>query len=101
VFESIDVDGNGKIFWNEFLAATISQSIYLKEENLREAFNRIDSHKKGYFDLNDLAEFLNDPDLNVNKTDIDLIFEEAFPQGKSRIYYEDFKNMMQHLHSIL
>jgi calcium-dependent protein kinase len=63
VFSSIDADGNGKIFWNEFLAATISQSIYLKEENLKEAFNYLDKEKKEYFGLQDLKVVLSDPEI--------------------------------------
>ena len=43
VFNSMDVDQNGRIYWNEFLAATISQAIFLKEENLKEAFNSFDT----------------------------------------------------------
>jgi Ca2+-binding EF-hand superfamily protein len=42
IFSSMDIDENGKIYWNEFLAATISQAIFLKEENLKEAFNNFD-----------------------------------------------------------
>jgi len=42
IFNSMDIDDNGKIYWNEFLAATISQAIFLKEENLIEAFNNFD-----------------------------------------------------------
>ncbi len=72
----------------------------MKEENLREAFNFLDSEKKGYFDLNDLAKLLDDPDLNVNETDINLLFQEAFPKGNSKITYDDFKKMMEHLNSI-
>ena len=95
--ESIDVDSNGKIYWNEFLAATISQAIYLKEENLREAFNNFDKEKRGFFDLEDLKTTLADPGLKTNEADFELIFKEAFPNGKIKIYYEDFKLMMESL----
>lgn len=54
IFNSIDLDENGRIYWNEFLAATISQAIFLKEENLKEAFNNFDQSRKGYFDIEDL-----------------------------------------------
>ncbi len=60
VFDSIDVDQNGKIFWNEFLAATISQAIYLKEANLKEAFNNFDQQKKGFFGINEIVSALDD-----------------------------------------
>jgi Ca2+-binding EF-hand superfamily protein len=47
----MDLDEDGKIYWNEFLAATISQAIFLKEENLKEAFLYFDKEGKGYFDV--------------------------------------------------
>ena len=38
IFDSIDIDKNNKIYWNEFLVATISKAITMNEENLRGAF---------------------------------------------------------------
>lgn len=66
IFSSMDVDENGRIYWNEFLAATVSSAIFLKEENLREAFNSFDVKKKGFFTKEDLRDKLYDPDLNYN-----------------------------------
>ena len=63
VFNSMDVDQNGRVYWNEFLAATISQAIFLKEENLKEAFSSFDVDKKGWFTKEDLKGKLYDPDL--------------------------------------
>lgn len=61
IFDSVDVDKNGKIYWNEFLAATISHSIYLSEDNLKEAFNNFDHDRDGYFDLENMKAALSDP----------------------------------------
>lgn len=66
VFSSMDEDQNGRIYWNEFLAATVSQAIFLKEENLKEAFNSFDESKKGWFNKEDLKNKLYDPDLIYN-----------------------------------
>lgn len=79
------------------MAATISQAIFLKEENLIEAFNNFDQAKKGYFGVEDLKSVLSDPDLAMNERDFELIFREAFSEGKDKIYFEDFKKMMEHL----
>lgn len=97
IFKSMDLDENGKIYWNEFLAATISQAIFLKEENLKEAFANFDQERKGYFDLQDLKDSLGDPDLSINNEEFEYIFKEAFPDGKKKITFEDFKLMMEHL----
>lgn len=97
IFNSMDLDENGRIYYNEFLAATISQAIFLKEENLKEAFNNFDQSRKGYFDIEDLKRNLGDPDLTFNQQEFELIFKEAFPDGKDKIYFPDFKRMMEHL----
>lgn len=97
IFNSMDLDENGRIYYNEFLAATISQAIFLKEENLKEAFNNFDQTRKGYFDIEDLKNALGDSDLSFNQSEFEMIFKEAFPDGKDKIYFPDFKRMMEHL----
>lgn len=87
IFYSMDMDENGRVYWNEFLAATISQAIFLKEENLKEAFNNFDQGRKGYFDLDDLKTVLADPDLVFNNKEFEQIFKEAFPDGKDKINF--------------
>jgi Ca2+-binding EF-hand superfamily protein len=67
----MDLDENGRIYWNEFLASTISQAIFLKEDNMKEAFNNFDSQRKGYFDINDLKKSLGDPDLKFNSQEFE------------------------------
>lgn len=50
----MDLRKDGKIYWTQFLAFTISAQIYLKYDNLIEAFAYFDSEKRGYFDINNL-----------------------------------------------
>lgn len=38
IFNSLDLDDNGKIYYSEFLAATVHSATILKEENLKSAF---------------------------------------------------------------
>lgn len=69
----------------------------MKEENLKEAFNNFDQNRKGYFDIEDLKMSLGDPDFTFNQAEFEMIFREAFPDGKDKIYFPDFKRMMEHL----
>ena len=62
----MDMDSNNKVYWSEFLTATISHAIYLREDNLKEAFNNFDKEKKGYFDLSDMKSCLCDPDSPIS-----------------------------------
>lgn len=50
VVDAMDIDNNGKIYWNEFLSTLISREIVFKPENLKEAYEYFDQEKKGYFD---------------------------------------------------
>lgn len=46
IISSIDVDMNGMINYTEFLAATLDQEKYLKDDKLQEAFNLFDKVKE-------------------------------------------------------
>jgi len=40
--DSLDMNGNGYIDYTEFLAASMNQEVFLKEENVRQAFSYFD-----------------------------------------------------------
>ncbi len=44
--KSIDLDGNGSIDYNEFLAATLNRSKIMSKQNLEAAFKTFDKVKK-------------------------------------------------------
>jgi len=56
--KSIDMDGNGKIDYTEFLAATIQKSIYMKQEKLYMAFKMFDIDNSGKISPEELYEIL-------------------------------------------
>ena len=64
---------------------------------MKEAFNSFDTEKKGWFGVDDLKGSLIDPDFSYNKEEFQQIFEEAFPGGKDKITFADFKAWMEHL----
>ena len=43
IFLAADRDGQQRISYSEFLAATLSRRFYLSEEKMREAFRRYDA----------------------------------------------------------
>ena len=47
VFDKLDADQNGSINYTEFIAATMSQSMYLKEEKIYQAFKMFDKDGNG------------------------------------------------------
>lgn len=89
----MDIDGNEKVHWNEFLSAVISATIFNKEENLKEIYYFFDREKKGYFDGEDFKKGIADPFLTMAYTNFDDVITQAF-HGKDKITFEDFKLFM-------
>jgi len=63
---------------------------------MREAFGHFDRDNKGYFDKEDLQAAISEPEL-IRNHDFELVLKEAFPNGTNKIYYDDFKCMMEKL----
>lgn len=49
-----DLDNSGTINYTEFLAATLEQSIFMREENLRNAFKLFDVNGDGKITVDEL-----------------------------------------------
>lgn len=94
-FDAVDIDGNGKIHWNEFLSSIINQAIINRPENMQEAFNFFDRDQKGYFTAQDFKTAIGDPYLSFGGVHADFanVIEEAFP-GKEQVRYEDLRLFM-------
>jgi Ca2+-binding EF-hand superfamily protein len=75
----MDLDQNGKVYWSEFLSATISQTVFLKEENLKEAFSKFDTEKKGHFGVDDLMKVFSTSGIDIKNKEVEMVFKEAFP----------------------
>ena len=61
--KSVDTDGCGEINYTEFLAATIKENLYMRDENLRTAFNMFDKNRDGTIDKDDLLDLIKGEDL--------------------------------------
>jgi Ca2+-binding EF-hand superfamily protein len=82
------------IRWHEFLAAGLSQA-RVDDRNLRLAFDRIDTHRKGYVTLSDLRDMLgNSAEAHV----LERTWLESLNECKAhldRITFSDFKRLMK------
>jgi len=88
LLEGIDLDGNHTIDYNEFLAATVSRNVFIREENIRLAFDCFDEDHSGYISYENLVHIFGSLQ-HADECLGDLHLED---QGK--ISYEDFKTMM-------
>jgi calcium-dependent protein kinase len=96
IFSSLDTDKSGRINYTEFLAATIDQKIYLKNERLFEAFKSFDKDGSGKISVNEITNIINaqkDDDLNSIREEV----EKFDANGDGEIDYEEFCNMMGNL----
>ena len=54
ILKAADTDGNGQINYTEFLAATMTQQTYAREEYLKTSFNLLDKDGSGKIDSSEL-----------------------------------------------
>lgn len=92
LFKSIDSDKSGAINYTEFLAATIEQQVYHKEEKLLQAFKLFDHDKSGKISVKEVGRI-----IKTEEEDFDLL-EEAIKKldlnGDGEIDYSEFCDMM-------
>jgi len=66
VFDKLDADKNGNINYTEFIAATMSQSMYLKEEKIYQAFKMFDKDGNGRISPDEIKNVLGNDDNYKN-----------------------------------
>lgn len=93
LFKNIDTDKSGVINYTEFLAATIQQQIYHKEEKLMQAFRCFDQDKSGKISMKEIAKVIK----TEQDEDLDLLEDEIKQfdlNGDGEIDYPEFCAMM-------
>jgi calcium-dependent protein kinase len=93
IFKSIDTDGSGAINYTEFLAATIDQKLYLKEERLYEAFRAFDKDGSGKISTDEVKSVMKGEDT----TKIEELIKKYDQNGDGEIDYMEFISMMAKL----
>ena len=54
IMVAADTDNSGTINYTEFIAATLEQSLFLKEQNLLNAFKMFDVNKDGKISIDEI-----------------------------------------------
>ena len=92
ISKSIDTDHSGKIDYTEFLAASIDQKLYLREERLSEAFQMLDRDSSGKISKDEIKKALKLDDLD--DVTLEKYIKEYDLNGDGEIDYNEFLNMM-------
>lgn len=97
IMEGADTDGNGTINYTEFIAATMEQNMYLKEENMRNAFRMFDKDGSGKISIDEMKQALghNIDGQTEDEEEWNKLIEEVDIDGDGEIDFEEFISMMR------
>eukprot|EP00565_Helicotheca_tamesis_P003993 CAMPEP_0185729834 /NCGR_PEP_ID=MMETSP1171-20130828/7480_1 /TAXON_ID=374046 /ORGANISM="Helicotheca tamensis, Strain CCMP826" /LENGTH=520 /DNA_ID=CAMNT_0028398761 /DNA_START=128 /DNA_END=1690 /DNA_ORIENTATION=+ len=90
MFAELDIDKNGKIYYTEFIAATLEVCGRIEEDRLAEAFDKIDDDDTGYITGKNLKNLLG-KDYTLEKAN--KLLEEADLDKDGKISFDEFLRM--------
>lgn len=96
IFKLVDSDNSGRINYTEFIAATMNQNIYLREEKLYQAFKMFDKNNDGVITPDEIKAVLgSDPKYKDQDTKMwERIIEDADTNKDGHIDYDEFIKLM-------
>ena len=99
MINSIDLDGNGVIDYNEFLTCTMNKEKILNNDNLEICFKAFDSDNSGKISLDEISAIFNSGDKeNIDKEELEAfkkIIRDADENGDGEISFKEFKDLMR------
>lgn len=95
IIQEVDVDGNGKIDFAEFLALMARKMKDSgNEEELREAFRVFDKDGNGFISAAELRHLMTNLGEKLTDEEVDEMIKEADTDGDGQINYEEFVGIM-------
>ncbi|CDW87482.1 protein kinase domain containing protein [Stylonychia lemnae] len=91
----IDTNNNGFIDYTEFIAGCMKSKIYLREENIRGAFQYFDQDQSGSITKDELKSILSSEDVMIPDAYIEQIIKEVDVNKDDQIDYNEFLEMMK------
>ena len=93
LFEEIDLDGNGKISYSEFLAAAINKEELLSDERIEKVFKMVDKDKNGKLSIEEIEDvFKHNKDFD--KYEWTELINEVDLNGDGEIDFKEFKILL-------
>ncbi|EER09562.1 calmodulin-domain protein kinase, putative, partial [Perkinsus marinus ATCC 50983] len=91
IFRKLDQTGDEEIHYSEFLAACLQHRITLTEQDVRDAFYRLDVDNSGVISLSNLRNVLGD---RFCGTRVEDLIKEADANNEGYITYESFRHTL-------
>ena len=92
IMNTVDLDGNGTIDYNEFVLATINKKKLLDKEKLEQTFKMFDKDGNGFISKEEIEEVLRTSVIDSNE--LQKLFKEVDKNGDWQISLVEFKEMM-------
>jgi len=92
LFDTLDGSGHERIYYSDFLAATMEVRHRLREEAVRATFHRLDADNSGAISVEDFREVLGETFEGVN---VEELCREADPSGSGQITFDVFVRVLQ------
>ena len=92
MLKAADTDNSGTIDYTEFLAATMDQQIFLRDDYLRTAFDMFDKDGSGKIDKDELIKILQGDDSKetITKEEATAWIAEVDLNGDGEIDFDEF-----------
>ncbi|CAE8656747.1 unnamed protein product, partial [Polarella glacialis] len=96
IMDGVDADGSGVIDYTEFLAATLDQKDYMKEDACWQAFRVFDRDGNGKISKEELAQVLADGAVSAMLVqDVESLMNEIDVNGDGEVDFDEFLLMMR------
>jgi calcium-dependent protein kinase len=97
IMESMDLDGNGTVDYNEFITATINKSKILSKQNLEATFKAFDKDGSGKISVDEIMGIFNQNTSVEEKKKFEKMINDFDANGDGEISLEEFKTLMSKL----
>lgn len=96
LLKGADTDNSGSIDYTEFLAATLDQQTFMRDDYLKTAFDMFDKDGSGKISVDELKHILQGEDLNnlVSPGELEGYLKEVDSNGDGELDFDEFQQMM-------
>lgn len=98
IISEIDVQGNQKINYTEFIAATLNVKETLTEAKLLTLFKSFDLDNSGFITLENLQGAFKKFGNTVSKSELSRVLEQHDVAKDGRLSYDEFQRMLTENH---